>query len=242
MLEAFERAKRAIDSYGTHVEELSVAVEGFLAAAVEKRVPGDSERVLHSLPGFRASVEEWQRAYAEVFASEDSALPAMRPQLLGLRDDLRDSRRLAARMRDTLRGLVDEVDRLDPEIAKPAGELLRLVVAEWDVAESRAEAILTRFDEHIVPIRDGATSSSRSRDEAVDWREYIRSNPRILSGKPVLKGTRISVELILDLFSAGWTEADVLESYPHLTREGVRAAFAYASERVAAGTGLPVSA
>ena len=76
---------------------------------------------------------------------------------------------------------------------------------------------------------------SKSRDPEFHWREHIHSNPRILSGKPVLRGTRISVELLLDLFSAGWTEDDVLESYPHLTREGVRAAFAYASDSIARG-------
>lgn len=75
----------------------------------------------------------------------------------------------------------------------------------------------------------------------LDWREHIHSNPKILSGKPVLRGTRISVELLLDLFAAGWTEDDVLESYPHLTRVGVRAAFAYASDSVARGAPAAVA-
>ncbi len=40
----------------------------------------------------------------------------------------------------------------------------------------------------------------------MDWRKYIHSNPNILLGKPVVKGTRLSVEFILGLFAAGWTE------------------------------------
>jgi uncharacterized protein (DUF433 family) len=48
-----------------------------------------------------------------------------------------------------------------------------------------------------------------------------------LAGKPVIKGTRISVELILELLSNGWTEEMILESYPKLSAEDVKAVFAY---------------
>lgn len=71
-------------------------------------------------------------------------------------------------------------------------------------------------------------------DYGIDWREYIHSDPNILLGKPVVKGTRLSVELLVGLFAAGWTEQSILESYPHLTREGLRSALAYAAEFVAA--------
>ena len=64
----------------------------------------------------------------------------------------------------------------------------------------------------------------------MDWREYIHSDPDILAGKPVVKGTRLSVEFILGLFAAGWTEDEALESYPTLTRESLRAVFAFAAE------------
>lgn len=64
----------------------------------------------------------------------------------------------------------------------------------------------------------------------VDWREYIHSDPKILVGKPVVKGTRLSVEFILELFAAGWTEEQVLENYPTLTPEGLRAVFAFSAE------------
>jgi uncharacterized protein (DUF433 family) len=64
----------------------------------------------------------------------------------------------------------------------------------------------------------------------MDWRQYIHSNPNILLGKPVIKGTRLSVEFLLGLFAVGWTEQQVLESYPHLTPESLRAVFAFAAE------------
>jgi uncharacterized protein (DUF433 family) len=53
----------------------------------------------------------------------------------------------------------------------------------------------------------------------MDWRKYIHSNPNILLGKPVVKGTRLSVEFVLGLFAAGWTESQILESYPTLNTE-----------------------
>jgi len=64
----------------------------------------------------------------------------------------------------------------------------------------------------------------------MDWRSYIHSDPDILVGKPVVKGTRLSVDFILRLFAAGWTEQQVFENYPTLTVEALRAVFAFASE------------
>lgn len=64
----------------------------------------------------------------------------------------------------------------------------------------------------------------------MNWQEHIHSDPSILSGKPVVKGTRISVDFLLELFASGWTEEQVLESYPTLTRESLKAVFAFAAE------------
>lgn len=64
----------------------------------------------------------------------------------------------------------------------------------------------------------------------MDWRPYIHSDPDILLGKPVVKGTRLAVEFILRLFAAGWTEKQILENYPTLTPEALRAVFAFAAE------------
>lgn len=63
-----------------------------------------------------------------------------------------------------------------------------------------------------------------------DWREWIVSSPEILMGKPVIKGTRISVELILEKLAAGETIEDLLEAHPRLTREAIQAALAFAVE------------
>lgn len=64
----------------------------------------------------------------------------------------------------------------------------------------------------------------------MDWRERITSDPAVLVGKPVIKGTRISVELILGWLANGWTYEQILESYPHITREDILAALAFAEE------------
>ena len=66
----------------------------------------------------------------------------------------------------------------------------------------------------------------------MDWHEYIHGDPKILSGRPVVKGTRLAVEFLLGLYGAGWTEAQILENYPHLTREALQAVHAYAAESV----------
>ncbi len=64
----------------------------------------------------------------------------------------------------------------------------------------------------------------------VDWRERIVTDPDILMGKPTVKGTRISVELILGWLAQGWTYEQVLESYPHVTRDDILAALAFAAD------------
>ncbi len=64
----------------------------------------------------------------------------------------------------------------------------------------------------------------------MDWHDRIVSNPEILVGKPTIKGTRISVELILGWLANGWSFEDVLQSYPHITREDILAALAFAAE------------
>jgi len=59
--------------------------------------------------------------------------------------------------------------------------------------------------------------------------DRIVFDSRILTGKPVVRGTRIAVELVVELLAAGWSHAQILASYPHLTEEDIRA-LAYASE------------
>jgi uncharacterized protein (DUF433 family) len=66
----------------------------------------------------------------------------------------------------------------------------------------------------------------------MDWQDRIEVNPAVLVGKPVVKGTRLAVEFIIDLLAQGWTEKEILENYPGLTREDIQACLAYASERL----------
>ena len=64
----------------------------------------------------------------------------------------------------------------------------------------------------------------------MSWHEYIHSDPSVLAGKPVIRGTRLSVEFLLGLVSEGWTGQQILEIYPQLSREALRAFFAFAAE------------
>lgn len=73
-------------------------------------------------------------------------------------------------------------------------------------------------------------SQQKSYNAFMDWTDRIVSDPEVLVGKPTIKGTRLSVELILDRLADGWTEKDLLESYPRLTREDIRAVFAYVQD------------
>ncbi|HEY7034202.1 MAG TPA: DUF433 domain-containing protein [Thermomicrobiales bacterium] len=67
----------------------------------------------------------------------------------------------------------------------------------------------------------------------MEWRDYVSVDPNIIFGKPAVKGTRLGVEFLLELFANGWDEAMIFEGYPHLTPEGLRAVFAYGAESIA---------
>ena len=69
----------------------------------------------------------------------------------------------------------------------------------------------------------------------------ITSDPAILMGKPVVAGTRITVQLILEKLAAGETVDQILEAHPRLTREGISAALAFAAEALRADVLFPVS-
>jgi uncharacterized protein (DUF433 family) len=66
---------------------------------------------------------------------------------------------------------------------------------------------------------------------AMPWQDRITVDPDVLVGEPIVKGTRISVEFVLDLLARGWTTAQVLREYDHLTPEDVQACLAYAGDR-----------
>jgi len=62
------------------------------------------------------------------------------------------------------------------------------------------------------------------------WEDYIISDKDILLGKPTIKGTRIAVEHIVGLLAQGWSEEQILENYPRLTKESLQAVFSYLKE------------
>ena len=66
----------------------------------------------------------------------------------------------------------------------------------------------------------------------MNWQDRITVDPKVLVGKPIIRGTRIAVEFIVELYANGWTEAQILSNYPHLTGDDLRAALAYAAERL----------
>lgn len=63
--------------------------------------------------------------------------------------------------------------------------------------------------------------------------DQIEINPEIMLGKPVIRGTRIPVELVLRKLAEGATESELLQAYPSLTKEGIKAALEYAAKTIA---------
>ena len=66
----------------------------------------------------------------------------------------------------------------------------------------------------------------------VDWRDRIGADQDVPVGKPVIKGTRIAVELVLELLAAGYTTEQIRQQYDHLTAQDIQACLAYAREVV----------
>ena len=64
----------------------------------------------------------------------------------------------------------------------------------------------------------------------MDWEERITLDPKVMVGKPVIKGTRLTVEFIIDLLANGWSFSDIMGSYPGLSNEDITACLAYAHD------------
>jgi uncharacterized protein (DUF433 family) len=64
----------------------------------------------------------------------------------------------------------------------------------------------------------------------MSWEDRISVDPNVLVGKPVIKGTRIAVEFIVELLAEGWTHDEISSNYPQLTSEDVQAALHYAAD------------
>jgi uncharacterized protein (DUF433 family) len=64
----------------------------------------------------------------------------------------------------------------------------------------------------------------------MDWHDYIHSDPTILAGKPVIRGTRLAVDLILEKLGAGESQEQILHAHPRLTIEAIHAALLFAAD------------
>jgi uncharacterized protein (DUF433 family) len=73
----------------------------------------------------------------------------------------------------------------------------------------------------------------------MDYQDRITSDPKVMLGKPVIKGTRITVELILHKIAGGFAFEEILQMYPHLTREDILAAVGYAADVIASEKTFP---
>lgn len=72
--------------------------------------------------------------------------------------------------------------------------------------------------------------------------QRITLDPKVLAGKPVIRGSRLSVEFIIGLMADGWSEADILSSYPGITREDIIACLAYARDALSSEKVFPSAA
>jgi uncharacterized protein (DUF433 family) len=76
----------------------------------------------------------------------------------------------------------------------------------------------------------------------MSWQGRIVIDPKILTGKPTIKGTRLAVEFIVELLAQGWSEAQIVNNYPGLSHEDVLACLSYASELLKSERVFPTSA
>ena len=66
----------------------------------------------------------------------------------------------------------------------------------------------------------------------MDWHDRIEMNPKVLAGKPIIKGTRLAVEFILHLLAERWTHEQILHSYPQLAEDDIWAVLSYVAETI----------
>jgi len=114
----------------------------------------------------------------------------------------------------------------------PAGyaHLLDWYESEYDLpAEVAAGEHASAAEEVYTPLR---AASREIREAAVDygWRERIALDPAVLVGKPVIRGTRLAVEFIVELLANGWRTEDILRNYPGITHKDIAACLRYAAE------------
>ena len=64
----------------------------------------------------------------------------------------------------------------------------------------------------------------------MDWHTHITVNPAVMVGKPVIKGTRLTVDFLLGLLADGWPEPEIMDNYPGVSADDIRACIQYARE------------
>jgi len=74
----------------------------------------------------------------------------------------------------------------------------------------------------------------------MNWRDRITIDPKVLVGKPIIKGTRIAVEFVINLLAQGWSESEIVRNYPGLTHEDILACLKYAGETLQSEKVYPV--
>ncbi len=75
----------------------------------------------------------------------------------------------------------------------------------------------------------------------IDYTQIIEVNPKVMLGKPVIKGTRLTVELVLEELSAGKSHQALLEAYPRLTETAIKAALAFAADSIKGEKTYPIA-
>jgi uncharacterized protein (DUF433 family) len=76
----------------------------------------------------------------------------------------------------------------------------------------------------------------------MNWQDRIVADMAVLTGKPVVRGTRLAVEFIIDLLAQGWNEADILTNYPRLSTDDIRACLQYAGDVLRSEKVFPIGA
>ena len=75
----------------------------------------------------------------------------------------------------------------------------------------------------------------------MNWRDRIAFDPAVLTGKPVIRGTRLGVDFVVGLLGGGWTEQDIQRNYPGVTHEDIAACLQYATEILQSEKVYPVA-
>jgi uncharacterized protein (DUF433 family) len=102
------------------------------------------------------------------------------------------------------------------------------LLATGDQPEERSAAPTSGSPRSVATAVAGLTVLGHN--AAMKWRDRIVADPRVLVGKAVIKGSRISVELVMDLLARSYTREQILDQYPQLTGDDVQACLAYAAE------------